>query len=133
MLAFLSYVKERPDGFAVLLRETPQSKRAGQMPLMYELADRVGGIFAEQFRQAGYDTKAAPIYAHALVGMVAFVGQWWTEAHKPPPAEVVASHVAGLAWMGLRHLPRQPAPVTRRSLPSQQPQTQGQPPSGKCP
>src|SRR5437667_3502763 len=108
-LAFLTYVKERPDGFAVLLRDTPASKRSGEMPaLMYDLADRVGAIFTEQFRKAGYDAKAAPIYAHALVGMVAFVGQWWTESRKPPPVETVASHIAALAWMGLRHLPRRP-------------------------
>ncbi len=108
-LAFLTYVKERPDGFAVLLRDAAPSKRTGQMPaLMYDLADRVGDVFTEQFRKAGYDAKAAPIYAHALVGMVAFVGQWWTETRKPPPAEMVASHIAALAWMGLRHLPRRP-------------------------
>ncbi len=111
-LAFLMYVKERPDGFAVLLRDAPLSRRSGEMPaLLYDLADRVGGIFAEQFRKAGYDAKAAPIYAHALVGMVAFVGQWWTESPKPPSAETVASHIAALAWMGLRHLPKKPAPV----------------------
>src|SRR2546427_9797892 len=77
--------------------------------LMHDLADRVGTIFTEQFRRAGYDAKTAPIYAHALVGMVAFVGQWWTESRKPPPVETVASHIAALAWMGLRHLPRRPA------------------------
>ena len=112
-LAFLTYVKDRPDGFGVLLRDAAPSRRSGQMPaLMYDLADRVGGVFAEQFRNAGYDAKAAPIYAHALVGMVAFVGQWWTESRKPPPAEVVASHLSALAWMGLRHLPRRPTLLT---------------------
>ncbi len=112
-LAFLTYVKERPDGFAVLLRDAAPSKRSGEMPaLMYDLADRVGDVFAEQFRTAGYDAKAAPIYAHALVGMVAFVGQWWTESRKPPPAETVASHLAALAWMGLRHLPKRPTLLT---------------------
>jgi AcrR family transcriptional regulator len=109
VLAYLRYVKERPDGFAVLLRDAPRTTGRGQLPaLMYELADRVGDVFTEQFRRAGYDAKAAPIYAHALVGMVAFVGQWWTEGRKPPPAELVASHVAALAWMGLRHLPKKP-------------------------
>jgi AcrR family transcriptional regulator len=111
-LAFLTYVKERPGGFAVLLRDVPASKRSGEMPaLMYDLADRVGAIFTEQFRKAGYDARAAPIYAHALVGMVAFVGQWWTESRKPPPVETVAGHIAALAWMGLRHLPRKPTLV----------------------
>jgi AcrR family transcriptional regulator len=113
-LAFLSYVKERPEGFAVLLRDAPPSKRGGEMPaLMYDLAARVGVIFSAQFRKAGYDAKAAPIYAHALVGMVAFVGQWWTESAKPPAAEAVANHIAALAWMGLRHLPKQPAPLVK--------------------
>ena len=116
-LAFLHYVQERPEGFTMLLRDTPALKGGGEMPgLMYDLADRVGTIFTEQFRKAGYDPKAAPIYAHALVGMVAFVGQWWTESRKPPPAEAVASHLAALAWMGLRHLPQRPdlLPGTRK-------------------
>lgn len=116
VLAFLTYVQERPGGFAVLVRDTPGSKRTSEMPgLMYDLADRVGDIFTEQFRKAGFDARSAPIYAHALVGMVAFVGQWWTESEKPPPAESVASHVAALAWMGLRHLPRRPSLVVGRS------------------
>jgi AcrR family transcriptional regulator len=109
VLAYLMYVKERPQGFAVLLRDTPQSKRGSEMPfVMYDLADRVGDVFTELFREAGYEAKAAPIYAHALVGMVAFVGQWWTESRKPPSAKAVASHIAALAWMGLRHLPKRP-------------------------
>jgi AcrR family transcriptional regulator len=112
VLVFLRYVKERPEGFAMLVRDAPASKRTGEMPaLMFDLADRVGTIFTEQFRKAGYEAKSAPIYAHALVGMVAFVGQWWTESRKPPPAETVASHIAALAWMGLRHLPRTPTPL----------------------
>ncbi len=120
-LAFLTYVKERPDGFAVLLRDAPPSRRGGEMPaLMYDLADKVGSIFSEQFRKAGYDAKTAPIYAHALVGMVAFVGQWWMEAKNPPPAEVVASHIAALAWMGLRHLPKRPAPIAPAKRPARE-------------
>jgi AcrR family transcriptional regulator len=109
VIAYLRYVEERPDGFAVLLRDAPRTENRGPLPaLMYELADRVGAVFTNLFRQAGYDAKTAPIYAHALVGMVAFVGQWWTESRRPPPAETVASHVAALAWMGLRHLPAKP-------------------------
>jgi AcrR family transcriptional regulator len=109
-LAFLDYVQERPEGFTMLLRDSPALKGGGEMPgLMYDLADRVGAVFAQQFRRAGYDRKAAPIYAHALVGMVAFVGQWWTESRRSLAPQVVASHLAALAWMGLRHLPRRPS------------------------
>src|SRR5436190_270711 len=71
-LAFLTYVKERPGGFAVLLRDAPAAKSGGEMPaLMHDLADRVGAIFTEQFRRAGYDARTAPIYAHALGGTIA--------------------------------------------------------------
>jgi len=108
-LAYLTYVRERPQGFAVLLRDAPQQQLSGGMPaLMYELADRIGHVFMEQFREAGYDPKSAPIYAHALVGMVAFVGQWWTEGDNSPSVENVASHIAALAWRGLRQLPKKP-------------------------
>ena len=108
-LAYLTYVRDHPLGFAVWLRDAPQQQRGGEMPaMMYDLADRIGDIFTEQFRQAGYDPQLAPVYAHALVGMVAFVGQWWTESREPPPVETVASHIAALAWMGLRHLPKRP-------------------------
>jgi AcrR family transcriptional regulator len=107
-LAFLTYVKDEPDGFAVLTRDAPVTTATGGMSgLLNEVADRVGSVFASAFKEAGYDQKAAPIYAHALVGMVTFVGQWWTESRKPS-VDQVASHLAALAWMGLRHLPRKP-------------------------
>jgi len=110
-LAFLSYVKDQPDGFAVLSRDAPVTMaRGGLSGMLNDVAERVGNIFASAFKQAGYDPRAAPVYAHALVGMVTFVGQWWRESRRFS-VERVASHLAALAWMGLRHLPREPARV----------------------
>lgn len=107
-LAFLTYVKDHPDGFAVLSQDSPLTSTRGRLSsLLNDLAERVGDVFATSFKEAGYDTKAAPIYAHALVGMVTFVGKWWTEARKPA-IEEVAKHIGALAWMGLRHLPKRP-------------------------
>jgi AcrR family transcriptional regulator len=107
-LAFLTYVQDHPDGFAVLSQDSPLSATRGRLSsLLNDLAERVGDIFASSFKQAGYDAKAAPIYAHALVGMVTFVGKWWTDVRKPPVDEV-AKHIGALAWMGLRHLPKRP-------------------------
>ena len=109
VLAFLTYVKDHPDGFAILTQDRPvASAGTGMSSLLNDLAERVGGVFAEAFKAAGYDPKAAPIYAHALVGMVTFVGQWWRDTRKPN-IEEVASHIGALAWMGLRRLPRRPA------------------------
>ncbi len=105
---FLRYIDEQPDGFAVLRRDSP----GGLPTLLTDVAERVGAVFTSEFKRAGYDPKAAPIYAQALVGMVAFVGQWWTKT-RSPPVEVVASHVVALAWMGLRHLPAKPELMTK--------------------
>jgi AcrR family transcriptional regulator len=110
-LAFLSYVRDQPDGFVVLSRDAPVAlARGGMSSLLNDVADRVSDVFIATFKKAGYDAKAAPIYAQALVGMVTFVGQWWTEVRKPP-IEEVSRHLAALAWMGLRHLPKRPQAV----------------------
>ena len=114
-LAFLTYVKDHPEGFAVLSHDAPITASRGTLSsLLSDVAERVGEVFAVAFKEAGYDAKTAPIYAHALVGMVTFVGQWWTEVRKPS-VEKVASHIAGLAWMGLRHLPERPAAIPNPS------------------
>jgi AcrR family transcriptional regulator len=107
-LAFLSYVKDHPDGFAVLSQDSPLTSSRGRLSsLLNDLAEQVGDVFASSFKAAGYDARAAPIYAQALVGMVTFVGKWWTDVRKPT-VEEVAKHIGALAWMGLRHLPKKP-------------------------
>ena len=109
-LAFMRYVQERPDGFAVLKRGSPAN--SGLSNLLAEVAERVGNVLRSEFKKAGYDTRAAPLYAQALIGMVTFVGQWWEENPKMS-AEEAASHISALAWMGLRHLPQKPAKLAR--------------------
>jgi AcrR family transcriptional regulator len=107
-LAFLTYVQDHPDGFAVLSQDSPLTSSRGRLSsLLNDLAERVGDVFAASFKHAGYDPRMSPIYAHALVGMVTFVGKWWTDERKPA-IEEVAKHLGALAWMGLRHLPKRP-------------------------
>jgi len=112
-LAVLSYVRDHPDGFAVLSQDSPlTSSRSSMSSLLNDMAERVGDVFVSALEEAGYDPNAAPIYANALIGMVTFVGKWWTEQRKPP-VEEVAKHMSALAWMGLRHLPRRPTLAIR--------------------
>jgi AcrR family transcriptional regulator len=111
-LAFLVYVKDHPEGFAVLSQDSPLASRGQLSSLLNDLAERVGDVFTAAFRDAGYDATTAPIYAHALVGMVTFVGKWWMEVRKPS-VEDVAKHLGALAWMGLRHLPKRPTLASR--------------------
>jgi AcrR family transcriptional regulator len=115
-LAFLTYVKDHTDGFLILTHDAPVNTAGGGMTsLLNDLAERVADVFASSFKSAGYDPKASPIYAHALIGMITFVGQWWVESRKPS-IEEVAGHISALAWMGLRHLPQKPhrVPSTKR-------------------
>ena len=114
-LAFLTWVKDNPDGFAVLTHDSPAtaSSTSGFSSLINEVAYRVSDVFAKAFKEAGYDPDIAPIYAHALIGMVTLVGQWWSVVRKPS-VEQVASHIAALAWMGLRNLPKKPDSIGAR-------------------
>ena len=109
VLAFLTYVKDEPDGFAVLTRDSPTAQaRRGLTRVIGDTAERVGDVFAASFKSAGFNPRAAPIYANALVGMVTQVGQWWAAGGHGVSIELVAKHVAALGWMGMRHLPKEP-------------------------
>ncbi|HKH89022.1 MAG TPA: TetR/AcrR family transcriptional regulator [Acidimicrobiales bacterium] len=108
-LRFLEYVRDHRAGFTVLARDSPAHRQYASM--LAEIAALVGEVFADEFGRAGYDSSVAPIYAQALIGMVTYVGQWWDE-DRSRPVEEVGSHLAALAWMGLRHLPRTPSRVT---------------------
>ncbi len=115
VLAFMTYVKAEPAGFAVLTRDSPNADaRRGLTRVIDDLADRVGEIFASSFEHAGFNSKVAPIYANALVGMVTQVGQWWASEGGSLSVQHVARHVAALGWMGLRHLPLEPAAIATK-------------------
>lgn len=118
VLAFLHYVDDAPDGFAVLTRDSSTAHaRRGLTRVIDDLAGRVGDVFAAEFKRAGYNAKVGPIYANALIGMVTQVGQWWAVESRGFSVEQVAGHVAALGWMGLRHLPKTPKPLARDKTP----------------
>lgn len=120
VLAFMTYTLEQPEGFAVLTRESPTTfARRGLTRVIDDLAERVEALFRRELLRAGYDPDTAAIYAHALVGMVTQVGQWWASEGRSIPVTQVAWHVSALGWMGLRHLPR-PARKAKKQLPPRQ-------------
>ncbi|MDX1658504.1 MAG: TetR/AcrR family transcriptional regulator [Nitriliruptorales bacterium] len=99
--AFLAYIEEERDGFRILIRDAPVGISSGTLPsVMGDVAVQAESILAEQFDRRGLDTSRAPMYARALVGMVALTGQWWLEAGEPD-RKVVADHLVELAWNGL--------------------------------
>jgi AcrR family transcriptional regulator len=107
--ALLTYIEVETDGFRILIRESPVANATGIFAsVIGDIATQVEHILAAQFKARGYNTKLAPLYSHALVGMVALVGQWWLDARKPSREEV-AAHLVNLAWNGLGNLENKPA------------------------
>ena len=113
-LAFLTYIEEDPEGFTILVRDSPIASSTGTLAsVIGDIADQVEHILVTEFQSRGFEPKLSPIYSRALVGMVALVGQWWLDAGKPKRA-VVAAHLVNLAWNGLRGLETEPGISARR-------------------
>lgn len=100
-VAFLGYIEAEPEGFRILVRDSPVTSATGTLAsVIGDIAMQVEYILRGQFSERGFDTKLSPLYSQALVGMVALVGQWWLDAGRPKK-EIVAAHLVNLAWNGL--------------------------------
>ena len=107
-LALFDYIDSNPDGFRILVRDSPVSQQTGSFAgLLADVAAQVEHLLAEQFAAHRISAKLAPMYSQMLVGMTAQAGQWWLDVRKPRKEEVVA-HLVNLAWNGLAHLDPKP-------------------------
>ena len=107
-MALLDYIESDNDGFRILIRDSGVGSQTGTFAsLINDIASQVESQLALEFKSRGFDTKLAPLYSQALVGMVALTGQWWLDTRKPKKAEV-AAHLVNLAWNGLSHLEAKP-------------------------
>ncbi len=112
-LALLDYIEQSSDGFRILVRDSPVTQSTGSFAsLMSDATSQVEHLLAAEFKGRGFDSKAAPMYAQMLVGMVALTGQWWLDARKPRKSDV-AAHLVNLAWNGLSGLEAKPKLSTR--------------------
>jgi len=112
--ALLDYINTHPDGFRILVRDSPVGSASGSfVSIIGDVASRVEHILGAEFKSRGFDTKYAPMYAQMLVGMVGTTGQWWLDARKPAK-DVVAAHLVNLAWNGLSGLESKPRPIKRQ-------------------
>ncbi|MEW2631719.1 TetR/AcrR family transcriptional regulator [Streptomyces sp. NPDC048389] len=112
--ALLDYIETDTDGFRILVRDSPVAQSTGTFAsLISDIATQVEDILGMEFKNRGFDPGLAPLYAQALVGMVALTGQWWLDARRPPKAEV-AAHLVNLAWHGLDGLEQKPRLIGHR-------------------
>ena len=82
-LALLQYIEEHSEGFRILARDSHAASGTGSFAsLISDIATQVEHVLAEEFRARGYDPKLAPLYAQALVGMVALTGQWCARSRR---------------------------------------------------
>jgi AcrR family transcriptional regulator len=112
--ALLDYIERYTDGFRILVRDSPVAQSTGTFAsLISDIATQVEDILGLEFKQRGFNPGLAPMYAQALVGMVALTGQWWLDARRPAKAEV-AAHLVNLSWNGLSGLEPKPRLVGHR-------------------
>lgn len=113
-MALFDYIDTCPDGFRILVRDSPVSQQSGTFAsLIIDVAAQVEHLLAAEFAAHKLSTKLAPMYSQMLVGMVALTGQWWLDVRKPKKEEVVA-HLVNLAWNGLEHMEPKPKPIRRK-------------------
>jgi AcrR family transcriptional regulator len=113
-LAFLDYIEADPAGFRVLTRDSPAQLGVGTMAgLLGDVARKAEEVLRGFFTRSNVDPEAAPLYAHALVGMVVHVGGWWAE-ERSPSKERVATYLTALVYHGLHRMPRDPASIPLR-------------------
>ncbi|WP_128222315.1 TetR/AcrR family transcriptional regulator [Nocardioides yefusunii] len=107
-LSLLDYIESHPDGFRILVRDTPiGSSTATFQSIIGDVASRVEGILADAFKARKLDHRAAPMYTQMLIGATVSLGQWWMDTRKPAK-EVVAAHLVNLTWHGLDGLVAKP-------------------------
>jgi len=111
-MALFDYIDEYPDGFRILVRDSPVSQQTGSFAsLIIDVAAQVEHLLAREFQAHKISARLAPMYSQMLVGMVALTGQWWLDVRKPRKEDVVA-HLVNLAWNGLEHMDPKPRLIT---------------------
>jgi len=107
-MALLEYIEDSSKGFRILVRDSHAASATGTFAsLLSDIAGQVEYILGDEFKDKGYDPKTAPLYAQALIGMVALTGTYWLDVRQPKREEV-AAHLVNLAWNGLSGLEPKP-------------------------
>lgn len=107
-LALLTYIEEHTEGFRILVRDSAVANDdSSYSTLLNDAVNQVAHILGRDFERRGLYPELAPLYAQALVGMVAQTAQWWLDVRQPDK-ETVAAHIVNLCWNGLIRMEKDP-------------------------
>ncbi|PJM75341.1 TetR family transcriptional regulator [Bifidobacterium simiarum] len=107
-MALLTYIENNPDGFQVLVRDSPSTDPSGSFSsLLGDISIRVEELLVEAFKKRRIPAKGVPYYAQMLVGMTVFTGQYWS-THRKLSKEQLAAYIVNMAWNGISNLVPKP-------------------------
>ena len=100
MRAFFTYVREHPDGHAVLTRDAPVHLSDSGLGVMLDgLTSNITQVIESQIVALESDPAPAPIYANALIGIGVHVGRWWRD-HSEVSLRDVTTQTTEMIWSG---------------------------------
>jgi AcrR family transcriptional regulator len=109
--AYLSFAENNPDAFHLLVDASPELD-AGIGDRLAEvrstIATELSQAIARVLVASDLPSEGAPIYAHALLGGVESVVEWWLRSGRPERERVV-EYLVAFAWRGFDGLPRDAA------------------------
>ncbi|MQA15447.1 MAG: TetR family transcriptional regulator [Pseudonocardiaceae bacterium] len=96
---YLRFIEAEPELYRFVMRRSFPDRAVAQDPVTTNtelIATALSGIFGDQLRRLGMDAGGAEPWAHAGVGMVQAVGDWWLE-HRSLSREAVRDYLLMLA------------------------------------
>lgn len=102
--AFLAAIEERPETYRFLLHGAASARPEVHQTVgdfTHQLADRFARVLGEQFARFGVQIEDAELLAHALIGAVHQVGDWWLSSGSGVQRERLRDQLIRLLWSGL--------------------------------
>lgn len=95
--SYVRHLEADPQLYRFLVQEAPQG---GIRFLAGLVAEEVARVLTDRFGGGDLPADRVQIWAHGLVGMVHFAGDWWVTRRAVPRRELVDG-LCTLAWVGL--------------------------------
>lgn len=112
VLGLLDYIEENPDGFGLMVHQSPEVLAGGQFStIISDMGDYLSALLGEYFSRLGFEPDVTALYAQMLAGVMGIMGQAWA-VNREPSKEVIATHLVNLMWNGLHNIESEPTLMT---------------------